>query len=201
MYGSDTIIYPCCKTLPMGWSHSPFLAQAAHEHLVDTRTQLHPDDRLRKTSDMRLGTRAVHGICIDDNFIIGCDRQEVLRLQDDYLRVLDTVGLEANQKKTVRPSSSGVEVLGVEFHGENHTWMLHPRKLFGLVRCTEALLAKGSCTGHTIEKLVGKWTWAFLARRPFFSVFSVVYRFIQVADVYFRLFDLWPSVSNYDGHA
>ena len=27
--GADVLIYPCCTTLPMGWSHAVFLAQAA----------------------------------------------------------------------------------------------------------------------------------------------------------------------------
>jgi len=34
---SSDIIYPACVTLPMGWSHSVFVAQRAHEHLIDTR--------------------------------------------------------------------------------------------------------------------------------------------------------------------
>jgi hypothetical protein len=39
-YAADSLVYPCCKTLPMGWSHSVFLAQAIHEHLIDTRVPL-----------------------------------------------------------------------------------------------------------------------------------------------------------------
>ena len=38
-YGPDAMVYPCCTTLPMCWSHSAFL-EAVHEHLLDTRTQL-----------------------------------------------------------------------------------------------------------------------------------------------------------------
>ena len=30
-YGSDTLVYPCITTLPMGFSHAVYLAQAAHE--------------------------------------------------------------------------------------------------------------------------------------------------------------------------
>lgn len=36
-YKLGDIVYPCCATLPMGWSHSVFLAQAIHEHLIDTQ--------------------------------------------------------------------------------------------------------------------------------------------------------------------
>ena len=38
IYGVGTAIFPCIKTLPMGFSHAVFLAQAAHEHILDTRT-------------------------------------------------------------------------------------------------------------------------------------------------------------------
>src|SRR5262249_26316860 len=30
-YGPETLVYPCCATLPMGWSHSVYVAQASHE--------------------------------------------------------------------------------------------------------------------------------------------------------------------------
>jgi hypothetical protein len=41
-------------------------------------------------------------------------------------------------------------------------------------------------------RLVGRWTWAGLVRRPVLAVFSAVFRFQQAADG--RLFDIWPSV-------
>jgi integrase len=43
-----------------------------------------------------------------------------------------------------------------------------------------------------MSRLVGHWSWAFLARRCAFSVFRAVYRFIEVAGR--RKFDIWPSV-------
>lgn len=192
VFGADTVIYPCCKTLPMGWSHSPSLAQLAHEHLVDTHTDLKPEDRLIKGSNMRLENRVVHGLYIDDNFLIGADKGMVARLQNNYLRALDNLDLDANQKKTVIPSSDGVECVGIEVHGQDGTLSLHPRKLQALTRCTTRLIKNGHCTGRMLQRLVGKWTWAFLARRPFFSLFSGIYRFIEIAD--FRDFNLWPSV-------
>src|SRR5256885_2030241 len=38
-----------------------------------------------------------------------------------------------------------------------------------------------------------QWSWSVMTRRPAFSVFSSVYRFIQKAGR--RPFDLWPSVA------
>ena len=34
-YGADTMVFPCASRLPMGWSHSVFLAQSAHECLTE----------------------------------------------------------------------------------------------------------------------------------------------------------------------
>ena len=52
--GANVLIYPCCATLPMGWSHSVYLAQAAHEHLLNTRTLLQPCDRITADNDARV---------------------------------------------------------------------------------------------------------------------------------------------------
>ena len=53
-YEVDDIIYPMCTTMPMGWSHAVFLAQAAHEHLIDTRVPaLQRRDRLVRQSQWR----------------------------------------------------------------------------------------------------------------------------------------------------
>ena len=51
-FGADSIIYPCCTTLPMGWSHSVFLAQTAHVFILDTQTSLSCGDRLQRGGDL-----------------------------------------------------------------------------------------------------------------------------------------------------
>jgi hypothetical protein len=48
--GDSSQLYPCCTTLPMGWSHSVLVAQACHEHLLNSRTRLLPQDRITTTS-------------------------------------------------------------------------------------------------------------------------------------------------------
>jgi hypothetical protein len=47
-FANDQLVWPCITTLPMGFSHAVYLAQAAHEHLIDTRVPLlSANDRLR----------------------------------------------------------------------------------------------------------------------------------------------------------
>jgi hypothetical protein len=60
-----------------------------------------------------------------------------------------------------------------------------------LVRDTRALLNHGSCTGHEMQVLVGRWTWCMLVRREALSAFSSVYRFGQIVT---SSRALWPSV-------
>jgi hypothetical protein len=65
-YGNDAIVYPCCSTLPMGFSHAVYLAQAAHEYIVDTRVPLlRANDRISHVADRTLD-RMRHSIYIDD---------------------------------------------------------------------------------------------------------------------------------------
>ena len=74
VFGPDTNVFPCCTTLPMGWSHSAFLAQRAHEHLVATRTLLGKGEPLSFSSDKRID-RIRYFIYIDDmNLIEGLPR-------------------------------------------------------------------------------------------------------------------------------
>ena len=80
----------------------------------------------------------------------------------------------------------------MEVHGRDHTVGVAPAKLSSLVSATEALLQRGESTGRELRSLVGKWSWAFLARRPAFAVFSAVYRFMEAAQA--RTFQIWASV-------
>ncbi len=60
-FAADTVVYPCLKTLAMGFSHAVYLAQASHEHIIDTRVPL-----LRRAD--RLGRRGHRSVSADDPF-------------------------------------------------------------------------------------------------------------------------------------
>jgi hypothetical protein len=192
-FGSGTRIYPCCATLPMGWSHSVFVAQAAHEHFLDTSTKLQLCDRINWSNDLRID-RLRHQVYIDDVNLIGNDCAEVLRMQEAYIAAVQKRGFPVKPSKVIRPTARGAEVLGIDVDGTSHTVGLSAEGLCDLVRDTLVVLRAGCCSGHTMSHVVGRWTWAFLVRRCALSVFSSVYRFIECAD--HRVFDLWPSVRN-----
>lgn len=170
---SSDMIYPACTTLPMGWSHSVFVAQRAHEHLVDTRTELQRSDRIMSENDFRIGNRVRHHIYIDDLAFFGHDSDEVDRLQRNYMSAVESTGLLVKLSKLVRPSTTGVECIGLEVDGINHSIGVSPTKLYRLQCETDALIrrAQFGVTGIELSMLVGRWTWACMVARPALSVF------------------------------
>lgn len=191
-FGENTMVYPMCTTLPMGWSHSVLLAQAVHEHIATTAAGLHPHDRITNNNDFRID-RTRHQLYIDDCILFGTDPHDVFQQQQRYIMAMQRIGLPISPKKVTLPSADGVECLGLLVHGRDHTVGLAPERMVNLCLDTHAVLAAGQCTGAQIARLLGRWTWACLAARPALSVLSSAYRFVEVAKR--RRFQLWPSVA------
>jgi hypothetical protein len=193
-FGSrDILIYPCCTTLPMGWSHAAFLAQKGHVRSVSVHTSLAPADLITRASDLRLD-RPRHAIYIDDLVQIGPQSclASMSRKQLEYITVMNSLGLPPKPTKTVLPSADGVECIGVEIHGRLFTAGVAPAKINRLMCATRSLMAGGSCSGWQMSVFVGHWSWVLLCRRPGFAVFSSVYRYIEAAGA--KVFTIWPSV-------
>lgn len=184
-------VYPCCTTLPMGWSHSVYLAQIAHEHILNTLTPLAATDRISHATDKRVN-RPRHQAYIDDLSIFGTDCQQLRQLLLQYVSVMDGLGLPVKPSKLVLPTSNGMECLGVYIDGQTGTIGVSANKLRHLSALTLALLCRRRCTGKELARLVGAWTWCCLPARPALAVFNAVYRFILTAGN--RTFLLWPSV-------
>ena len=245
-YDADAMVHPCCKTLPMGFSHAVFIAQAAHEHIIDTRVPLlrrearlvrAPYDASQAASVMlpcshvshmghaqHMGTcevhdcitrgvgnavplcvstlpsptgdfeinRMRHSVYIDDLNLYHHDPVAMNAAIDQYLSAMNDAHLPAKPSKVVRPTSSGLECLGVWVDGGACEVGLSVPKLQVLRASTMHLLAVGECTGRQLSHIVGRYIWAMLVRRPAMAIFSAVYRFIECARD--TLFTIWPSV-------
>ena len=186
VFGEGTTIFPCCKTLPMGWSHAVYLGQTAHEWILDSHTSLRRVDRISTGSDARVD-RIRHQIYIDDLSLVGTNKQLMTELQTQYAATMESLGLSPKKSKFVAPSSEGVECLGLEINGKTHTYGLTPSKLRRLMQMTASLLDTGESSGDSLAVLVGKWSWVCLVCRPAFAIFNSVYRFISVCGT-------WPCV-------
>ena len=199
-FAPGTMVHPCLRVLAMGWSHSVRVAQEAHTNQLDTRTTLcGAKDRINSANDLRLvtreqpnGERVLHACYIDDMEFLGTDPIRVAAAQDEYLATMAQVQIPAKSSKTVRPSTSGVEGLGMVINGEDHTVGVSPAKLRALCDATSALLQKQHATGLEVARCVGRWTWAMLVARPALSVFNAVYKFIVTAGPI--PFEIWRSV-------
>jgi hypothetical protein len=220
-YDPCTLVYPCCKTLPMGFSHSVFLAQAVHEHIIDTKVPLlcresrivrqpfdigtadtvvipHSQSLPLCTSQLQSPTgdfdvdRMRHSVYIDDLNIYHHDPLLMNQAIDQYLSAMASVNLPAKQSKITRPTADGIECLGVFVDGRNCEVGLSVKKLQVLRASTLRLLDIGECTGRELSHLVGRYTWAMLVRRPALSIFSAVYRFIECS--HDSRYTIWPSV-------
>ena len=65
---------------------------------------------------------------------------------------------------------------------------------YNLVATTVVLILEvGQCTGEDLARIVGPWSWAFLARRSAFSIFNDAYRFIEVAGK--KRIDIWLTLA------
>jgi hypothetical protein len=189
-FGDDTWVYPCCKTLPMGWAFSVLLAQVAHEHVIDTHTDLAQDDRITAENDPLLD-RTRTQVYIDDVIIIDVDPARLRRVQDAYIAAVTRLGFVVKASKVVRPSADGVECIGLLVHGRDHTVGVSAPKLERLCADTLELASRVHCTGDDLAALVGRWTWAMLANRPALACFNAVYRYAECAGG--KRFILWES--------
>jgi hypothetical protein len=189
--GANVRVWPCCTSLPMGWSHSVYVAQRVHEHLAHSVGGLAATDAITTTSDRRLD-RCRHLLYIDDLILFGHDPATLLHLQQQYVEGMQRFGLPVKSAKVVPPTCDGMEALGMYIDGRRRTIGVAAHKRYELVQRTERTLRRGWCSGLELSALIGSWTWTGLVRRPVLSVFSSVYRFINCAGR--RVYWLWPSV-------
>lgn len=189
-FGADTLVYPLLTRLPMGWSHSPFLCQAVHRHIVLTATRLSADDEISADSDPVVD-RPRWFVYLDDFTLLcpeDCDPDAIF---SEYLQAMARHGLPAKPSK-VEPPADSASSLGLLIDCAEGTIGVAPHKLHALCIETESVLAQREISGYGLSALLGKWTWAMLVRRPALAVFTAVYRFVEAAR--WRPFRIWPSV-------
>lgn len=183
-------IWPMCTTLPMGWSHSVYIAQAVHEKFLDQDPEIAAQPRLGR--DQRVDpARGVNSVYLDDfNSFDG----DIDQLDDRFVRTRERypeAGLSNNAKKDVRPTDVG-KAIGIEVDGSRGRIGVPVEKSQQLIAATQELLRIGACSGNALSRVVGHWTWIVLVRRPALSVFNNVYQFAAAAGR--RVKPLWPSV-------
>jgi hypothetical protein len=188
------LLYPVARTLPMGFSHSVYIAETFHRHLVFPSV-LPASAELLSVSALP-SFAAVDDVFvllyIDDAIFLGRSREAVARVQDAYRVRLRSVGLAIHPSKSQPPTLDPVKCLGFMVDGGNGRVELPQSTESFLLVATKQLLREGRCTGRAMFRLLGHWTWACMLARPALSVLRHCYRFAMIADK--RSFSLWPSV-------
>lgn len=186
------LLYPALTRLPMGASFSVYLAQAAHRELLRS-TSLEATNEVSRGSARTVPTGAIrHGVVIDDVMILSTDKARVQSAFRSLLAAYRRVGLPVKESKLQRATCGDITLLGIVFNGTTRRYGLSRVKAHALVAQTQQWLRFGKCSGHQLRRLLGKWCWPLLLRRPAFSVLQTCYRYIHVARS--RVFTLWPSV-------
>lgn len=197
LLNSDAPLYPCCTTLPMGWSHSVFLAQCIHENVLYSYSSLSPANNIINMTTLYLN-RSLHAIYIDDLILLSPSNSagDVVAanvMYDEVRTAYATVGMLVNQKKCQPPTTSTVTVLGVDINGSTSTLSLSPARHSKVMLATSQLLSNLSVSGKLLAAVIGSWTWELLLCRPSLCSLKHSYRWIE------KYMDspphqLWPSV-------
>lgn len=173
-------VYPTCRTLPMGFSHSVLIAQMIHERIVRDAGIFEMAPQLTSDTPCVVGDGIVRcQIYIDDFVVYGTDREAVQRVLDAYVKAVTAAGFVVKSSKTVAPTTDGVKCIGITVNGKDHTAGVDVDSLCDLIEETRSMLALGRASGLEMSRVVGSWTWAMLVQRPSLSLFSSVYQFIQ----------------------
>jgi hypothetical protein len=185
--------FPCCTTMPMGWSHAVYLAQAVHQNVLYRAKAVHPEDNLLcMLSPSVSHTRVIHGLVVDDFFLFCLDRNLASRVFDTVLAAYRLAGFVVKASKIVRPTLDVVKVIGFNICGRSGIIALPRESQVSLVRSTLAVLRARTVTGILLSHVVGRWTWVMMLRRPSLSILQQCYRYCEVAQG--AHFTLWPSV-------
>jgi hypothetical protein len=181
----DAVVYPCCTTLPMGWSHSVLIAQLIHERLLYCSPDptwsppMSESDNVLNVADPLL-VRPVHAVYIDDLVIMG-PASASAAIKHQYAACLATYerwGLPVKPEKCKEPADDTVTALGVQITGDGSI-QVTPDRLAKVIAATLHLLNKTKVSGRALSIVLGSWTWCILVRRPMFSVLKNVYGFIN----------------------
>ena len=180
------LIYPCCTTLPMGWSHSVRIAQLIHENILyqpqgDIPAALRPEDNILHVQHPDI-VRPLHALYIDDSILFGLASDPV-GSQQQYDRMLNAyaaVGLPVKDSKCIRPTRvQTVTALGMDVNGDDGTVSISAERHQKMIMATLHLLWKKNVTGHALSVVIGLWTWNLLLRRPALSVLKYSYAFVE----------------------
>ena len=165
-------VYPYMKSVPMGWSHSVFIAQEIHSHVVRL-AGLPADKDICSGQATEIGVGR-YGKYIDDFFVLGSDKSLLEEWLSSVMKKFAECGFPTKATKTVMPTRDPVTVLGITFRKNG---LLSPnwKKLQLVVWNTHLFLKKKTWTKKALQCLLGSWNWFLLIQRPIMANITRLY--------------------------
>ena len=190
--GSDVMIAPCFRVLPMGWSFSVAISQAVHEFI--TRNTMF--GRLRCVTDHTSTALGVgrKSIFIDDANALVADWNFGLAMMAELETVYLSWGLDTKPSKAQQGLQ--ITIIGLEWDGTPGVHMFYPSpaKMFKLLQATHYFTTCGFITGKGLSRLVGYWTWFLLLRRPVLSILNACFAFLRLHEHNPQPQRIWKTV-------
>ncbi len=171
--------WPVFRTLPMGFSHSVYLAHLLHGHVI--HTTYFPLCQHLSPSHLWLDIGSpVYFTYIDDHGVLAVSLQEASDLLSRSVTALDSIGLNHHPKKLIPPSKelTSIELLGITV-ASNCVVYPEVSRLSLLVGWTLEALTHGVVQFQLLLRLVGSWIWLLLLRRPLLSAIDETFKFIS----------------------
>lgn len=175
----------------MGFSHSVFLAQSVHEHILYSFARLPPADNILNLTSPLI-SRPIHCVYIDDLVFLAPNNDSCSQQYEAAMRAYRQAGLPPENKKCEPPSITVKTVLGVDLDGARSRIALSPLRHSKIVAATATLLRSPTVTGREVAAVLGSWTWQMLLRRPTLSALKHAYHFVEKYPNTSK--SLWPSV-------
>ena len=188
---SDSEIQPMLVTLPMGWSFSVFLAQAAHEFILKKAGVLESEFLHFGARDF---SKKVFLVYIDDFVLFAYDEQTVVKWFKICREAVEKAGFVIKPSKMIELTCDSIDVIGVRFDLKKKMLVPKPSSFDKLLQRTVALVQASSMTGDFLASIVGSWVWFLLLRREMLSILVNVYKFIFCAQS--KYYELWSSVKS-----
>lgn len=169
------LVWPVLRSLPMGFTHSVFLAQRWHLGFIKHRVASLPQSALiQPGADLRLD-RLRFSIYVDDLTIFSPSPDLATAALDEYIAEALLTGNTVKDDKITRPTLEPGEVTGIQFDGSANTLTIAAPKLLRLCSTTMGLARAPVVSESELSSVLGKWAWCFLINRPLFSIFSSCY--------------------------
>jgi len=185
--GAHTLVYPACRTVVMGFSHSCAIVQEIMARLAH-RAGFQPDHSVvdpQTARDLRIGVPLVCGfyddwVCISlaDDTSVAVLGERHARLKEEWARA----GMHHKPSKEGPPQVGGhLEALGLDFDLDRAVLQVDPRRRSQLVHRTLGLATQRQPRLLDMLSLLGHWIWALRVCRPALSVLRSAFAWVAAA--------------------